>query len=203
MLSLRGVEKSFPVRGGTVRALRDVDLEIGSGGLTAILGASGSGKTTLLRVVAGFDRPERGRVALDGVALVGDGVCVRPERRGIGIVPQDGALFPHVDVAGNIAFGLRGRPGGRPGIRRRSRAERVGELLEMVGLAGYQRRRPDELSGGQQQRVALARALAPEPRVVLLDEPFSAIDAALRTELGVEVRDLLRRLETTAVLVTH
>ncbi|HEY9388410.1 MAG TPA: ABC transporter ATP-binding protein [Mycobacteriales bacterium] len=206
MLRLTGVEKTFPVSGSRVRALRGVDLEIASGGLTAILGASGCGKSTLLRVVAGFERPERGEVTLDSHTLVGPGVFVRPERRGIGIVPQDGALFPHVDVAGNVGFGLRSRthPDLRLGTRRRrARAERVSELLEMVGLAGYERRRPDELSGGQQQRVALARALAPSPGVVLLDEPFSAIDAALRSELGMEVRDLLRRLHTTAVLVTH
>ncbi|HEY9473499.1 MAG TPA: ABC transporter ATP-binding protein [Mycobacteriales bacterium] len=206
MLRLTGVEKIFPVSGGRVQALAHVDLDIESGGLTAILGASGCGKTTLLRVVAGFERPERGEVTLDGRTLVGPGVFVRPERRGVGIVPQDGALFPHVDVAGNVGFGLRSGsgPDRRPGAgRRRARAERVSELLEMVGLAGYERRRPDELSGGQQQRVALARALAPSPGVVLLDEPFSAIDAALRSELGIEVRDLLRRLRTTAVLVTH
>lgn len=205
MLSLRGIEKSFRIRAGSVEALRDVDLDVAAGGMTAVLGESGCGKTTLLRVVAGFERPERGQVELAGRTLVGGTVFVRPERRGIGIVPQDGALFPHVDVAGNVGFGMRSaRAGAGLGrARRRARAERVGELLELVGLAGYQRRRPDELSGGQQQRVALARALAPNPAVVLLDEPFSALDAGLRADLGMEVRDLLRRLETTAVLVTH
>jgi iron(III) transport system ATP-binding protein len=206
MLRLSGVEKAFPVRGGRVEALRHDDLVVGPGGMTAVLGPSGCGKSTLLRVVAGFERPERGEVTLRGETLVGPGVFVRPERRGVGIVPQDGALFPHVDVAGNVGFGLRSGEGPhrRPGARRRrARAERVGELLELVGLAGFQNRRVEELSGGQQQRVALARALAPSPGVVLLDEPFAALDAGLRTELGMEVRDLLAGLETTSVLVTH
>jgi len=204
MLTVRGVEKSFAVRRGVVAALRGVDLEIPAGRMTAILGASGSGKTTLLRVIAGFERPDRGEVALDGRLLVGDDVFVRPERRGIGVVSQDGALFPHLDVAGNIGFGLDGASAARfDGRRRRVRDARVEELLELVGLAGYQRRRVDELSGGQQQRVALARALAPKPAVVALDEPFSALDAALRADLGMEVRELLAGLGVTAVLVTH
>jgi iron(III) transport system ATP-binding protein len=204
MLSVRGVTKSFAVRRGVVQALAGVDLQAETGQLTAILGASGSGKTTLLRVIAGFERPDAGQVRLDDRLLAGDGVFVRPEQRGIGIVPQDGALFPHLDVAGNIGYGLRsGLLVGSSGTNRKERSERVAALLELIGMPGYQRRRVDELSGGQQQRVALARALAPEPAVVLLDEPFSAIDASLRAELGVEVRELLDRLGVTAVLVTH
>lgn len=204
MLQLHGVHKIYAVRGEPVAALRGVDLTIAGGVLTAVLGPSGSGKSTLLRVVAGFERPDRGAVLLAGRVLAGPGHFVRPERRGIGIVPQDGALFPHLDVAQNIGFGLIDSPWDRWGrARRHARAARIAELLELVGLPGYGRRRVDELSGGQQQRVALARALAPRPRVVLLDEPFSAIDAALRMALGTEVRDLLRRLAVTAVLVTH
>jgi iron(III) transport system ATP-binding protein len=204
MLRLDGVDKTFRVRGCTVPALRDVSMTIPSGQLTSVLGASGSGKTTLLRVIAGFEQADRGRVSLDGRYLVGPGTFVRPERRGIGIVPQDGALFPHLDVAGNVAFGLARTTTDRLSpARRRARSARVEELLALVGLEGYQRRRVDQLSGGQQQRVALARALAPSPGVILLDEPFSAIDAALRGHLGTEVRDLLRSLEITTVLVTH
>ena len=201
MLTVSGVEKSFAVRRGVVHALAGVELTAEAGQLTAILGASGSGKTTLLRVIAGFERPDAGEVRLDGRLLSGDGVFVRPEQRGIGVVPQDGALFPHLDVAGNIGYGL--GTGLRARAWRARRKDRVAELLELVGMPGYQRRRVDELSGGQQQRVALARALAPQPAVVLLDEPFSAIDASLRAELGVEVRELLGSLAVTAVLVTH
>ena len=204
MLRLEGVDKTFPVGRSKVTALRGVSLAVKPGLLTSVLGPSGSGKSTVLRVMAGFERPERGRVTLSGRELVGPGVFVRPELRGIGIVPQDGALFPHLDVADNVAFGLarttRQRLSRSAG---RARAERVEELLRLVGLEGFQRRRVDQLSGGQQQRVALARALAPNPGVILLDEPFSAIDAALRAELGTEVRGLLRGLGVTAVLVTH
>jgi len=218
MLQMRGVSKSFEVGHARVQALRDIDLEVAQGVLTAVLGPSGSGKSTLLRVAAGFERPDTGTVTLTDpagdVTLAGRGRFVRPERRGIGVVAQSGGLFPHLDVAGNIAFGLSGadqHDGGMPSARRgglslrrraRSRA-RVAELLDLVGLHGYERRRVDELSGGEQQRVALARALAPRPRIILLDEPFSALDAALRADLGVQVRDLLRELDVTAVLVTH
>lgn len=201
MLSLRGVSKSFAARPANVQALRDVDLDVGAGGFTAILGASGCGKTTLLRVIAGFDRPDAGEVSLGGRVITSGGTQVPPERRGIGIVPQEGALFPHLSVGQNVGFGLSASP--FSASSRRQRADRVRELLELVGLPDYEARRPEELSGGQQQRVALARALAPLPEVVLLDEPFSALDATLRVELREEVRDLLRSLGTTAVLVTH
>jgi iron(III) transport system ATP-binding protein len=204
MLRLDGVDKTFQVKGARVPALRDVSATIPTGKLTSILGASGSGKTTLLRVIAGFEHPDSGRVSLDGRYLVGPGAFVRPEHRGIGIVPQDGALFPHLDVAGNVAFGLAKTTAERLSpARRRLRAVRVAELLALVGLEGYETRRVHQLSGGQQQRVALARALAPSPGVILLDEPFSAIDAALRAELGVEVRNLLAGLGITTILVTH
>ena len=204
MLQLDSVSKTFAVRRASVDALRDVSLTMPSGRLTSVLGASGSGKTTLLRVIAGFEQPDSGRISAGGRLLVGRGVALRPERRGIGIVPQDGALFPHLDVAGNVAFGLTRTFAERLSrARRRATADRVAELLQLVGLQGFQRRRVDQLSGGQQQRVALARALAPNPGVMLLDEPFSAIDAALRAELGTQVRALLRDLGITTVLVTH
>lgn len=204
VLTVRSVSKAFAARPTPVRALREVDLDVVAGGLTAILGASGCGKTTLLRVIAGFDRPDVGEVRLGDRVLTAAGVHVPPEQRGIGIVPQEGALFPHLNVAQNVGFGLSGWGfGALSGRARRHRIARVAELLELVGLADYGARRPDELSGGQQQRVALARALAPRPQVVLLDEPFSALDAGLRAELREEVRCLLHKIGTTAVLVTH
>ncbi len=204
VLTVRGVSKTFAARPAPVRALRNVDLDVVAGGLTAILGASGCGKTTLLRVIAGFDRPDNGEVRLGDHVLTAAGLNVPPEQRGIGIVPQEGALFPHLNVAQNVGFGLSGWGfSALSGRTRRQRAERVAELLELVGLPNHGTRRPDELSGGQQQRVALARALAPGPQVVLLDEPFSALDAGLRAELREEVRNLLHRIGTTAVLVTH
>ncbi len=170
-----------------------------SGALLAIIGASGSGKTTLLRAIAGFVPVTSGTITLGGRVVDGPGVCLPPERRGIGIVTQDGSLFPHLSVARNVGFGLPRRTlaDGTP------TRERVAEMLEMVGLSDMADRSPHELSGGQQQRVALARALAPRPDVVLLDEPFSALDAGLRTDLAAEVRELLRITSTTAILVTH
>ncbi|HVM55322.1 MAG TPA: ABC transporter ATP-binding protein [Acidimicrobiales bacterium] len=183
-VELRGVTKTF----GAVRALRGVDLDVPAGSLVSVLGPSGCGKTTLLRVIAGFERQDTGTVRIAGEVQTGP-----PETRRVGIVPQEGALFPHLDVAGNVGFGL----------RRDGRARRVAEMLDLVGLAGLERRKPHELSGGQQQRVALARALAPEPAVVLLDEPFTALDAGLRSGLRTQVLELLRATGTTAVLVTH
>ncbi|MFP5416412.1 MAG: ABC transporter ATP-binding protein [Actinomycetes bacterium] len=190
-LQLRGVRKSFP----GVRALDSVDLDVRAGELMAILGPSGCGKTTLLRAVAGFERIDAGRIALRGHAVALEGLHLPTHRREVGIVPQEGALFPHLSVAENVGFGL---PRRSP-----ARAARIEEFLELVGLGGYGRRMPHELSGGQQQRVALARALAPGPALVLLDEPFSALDAALRTELRADVRRVLHEQDMTALLVTH
>jgi iron(III) transport system ATP-binding protein len=190
-LAINGVTKSF----GPQEVLSGLDLQVPDGSFTAILGASGSGKTTLLRIVAGFERPDRGEVWL-GDELVDDaGSRYLPcERRRIGYVPQEGALFPHLSVGRNVGFGL---------SRHDARRTRVDELLEMVGLGGYRRRYPHQLSGGQQQRVALARALAIEPEVVLLDEPFSSLDAALRASVRSDVLGVLRQAGTTSVLVTH
>jgi iron(III) transport system ATP-binding protein len=192
-LDLRSVRFAFD-RGPEV--LHGVDLRVRHRDVMALLGPSGCGKTTLLRTVAGLVRPCSGTVSIDGRIVAGDGTWVPTERRHIGLVPQEGSLFPHLDVAGNIAFGLRHLP-------RSQRSTRVGECLELVGLAGSQERRPSELSGGQQQRVALARALAPKPSVVLMDEPFSALDASLRSRLRDDVREALRAASATALLVTH
>ena len=187
------------LRGLTLRydgapVVRGVDLRVERGELTALLGPSGCGKTTLLRAIAGFERPVGGSISIHGETVAGDGRWVPPERRRVGMVFQDGALFPHLSVRRNVEYGVDGRPDGD---------ERVARALEMTGLAVLADRYPDELSGGQQQRVALARALAPGPRVVLLDEPFGALDAALRDRLRGEVREVLRAAGATAVLVTH
>jgi iron(III) transport system ATP-binding protein len=190
-LRISGVTKTF----GPQQVLRGVDLTVPHGSFTAILGASGSGKTTLLRIVAGFERPDEGEVRL-GEKVVDDGGhrFVPSERRRIGYVPQEGALFPHLSVGRNIGFGL---------PRGQRRRERVVALLELTGLRGLGRRYPHQLSGGQQQRVALARALAIEPEIVLLDEPFSSLDAAMRASVRADVLGVLRRAGTTSILVTH
>jgi iron(III) transport system ATP-binding protein len=190
-LRISGVAKAF----GPQPVLRGVDLVVPAGSFTAILGSSGSGKTTLLRVVAGFERPDGGEIRI-GDDLVDDAArrFVPSERRRIGYVPQEGALFPHLSVGRNIAFGLHRGP---------DRRNRVDELLELVGLSGYRRRYPHQLSGGQQQRVALARALAIGPEIVLLDEPFSSLDAAMRASVRSDVLAVLRRAGTTSILVTH
>ena len=179
---------------GSHAVLAGVDLEVEAGSLTAVLGLSGCGKTTLLRVIAGFERAERGSVALGGRTLEDGHTYVPPERRGIGYVPQDGALFPHLSVAGNVGFGL---------TRSERRGDVVAGLLEMVGIGALARRLPHELSGGEQQRVALARALALSPEALLLDEPFSSLDASLRAHVREEVHGLLRGQGVTTVLVTH
>ncbi|MEI5102797.1 ABC transporter ATP-binding protein [Streptomyces sp. PmtG] len=192
-LRVDGLTKSYGT-GGPV--LRGLDLTVPTGALAAVLGPSGCGKTTALRVVAGFLRADAGTVALGDRILAGPGVHLPPERRHIGIVPQEGALFPHLRVARNVAFGV-------TGVDRAERRRRTEEMLELVGLAGYGTRMPHELSGGQQQRVALARALAPRPQLVLLDEPFNALDSALRAGVRADVRAALRATGATAVLVTH
>ena len=191
-LRVEALAKSF----GGVPVLRHVDLEVASGSTLAILGASGGGKTTLLRVLCGFERADAGRVTVDGRVLADERRHVAPERRRIGYVAQDGALFPHLSVADNVLFGL-------PRAARRQR-HAAAPLLELVGLsAGFAARTPHQLSGGEQQRVALARALAPSPALVLLDEPFSALDAALRGETRAAVAAALAAAGATAVLVTH
>jgi iron(III) transport system ATP-binding protein len=182
---------------GSRTVLDDVDLVVPEGRLTAILGASGSGKTTLLRVIVGFARADQGTVTVGGQLMAGGGRShVPPHRRGVGYVAQEGALYPHLSVGQNVGFGL-------PRAERRH-STRVREVLELVGLdEGYAGRRADELSGGEQRRVSLARALAPRPRLVLLDEPFSGLDASLRVETRQAVLNALDAAGTTAVLVTH
>jgi iron(III) transport system ATP-binding protein len=190
-LVITDLNKSF----GSQTVLEGVDLSVPAGSLTAILGPSGSGKTTLLRIIAGFEPADSGTVALGDTIVDGDHADRVPsERRNIGYVPQEGSLFPHLTVAKNIGFGL---------PRRARGGRRVDELLEMIGMSGLGRRYPHQLSGGQQQRVALARALAGRPGLILLDEPFSGLDASLRTAVRADVHALLHQSGTTALLVTH
>jgi iron(III) transport system ATP-binding protein len=188
-LVVRGLTKSY----GPVRAVDDLDLEVEAGSVCALLGPSGCGKTTTLRAIAGLEPPDAGTIAIGGRPLSAPGTFVPPEERRIGMVFQDYALFPHLDVAGNVGYGLGRRPD-------RARVERV---LELVGLVADAERPVHELSGGQQQRVALARALAPTPDLILLDEPFSNLDAGLRDRLRLEVREILGRAGVTALFVTH
>jgi len=188
------IARDLTVGFGEHTALDDASLDVREGEVVAVLGASGSGKTTLLRVIAGLQMPDAGSVHLDGRDLAG----VPPHRRGVGLVFQDHALFPHRDVFGNVAFGLRMR-GDTPATV----TARTSELLELVGLAGFEQRSVGTLSGGEQQRVALARALAPEPRMLLLDEPLGSLDRRLRDRLLDDLAALFAELEVTAVYVTH
>ena len=192
-IEARGLSKTF----GEVAALAGFELAVEEGQTLTLLGPSGCGKTTALRVIAGFERPDAGRVWVGGTPVAGPGLQVPPERRRVGMVFQDYALFPHMTVAANVSYGL-----GRPDRARKGRP-RVGEVLELVGLSGTEKRLPHELSGGQQQRVALARALAPSPAVILLDEPFSNLDASLRQRVRRELKEILQEARATALFVTH
>ena len=187
-ITVRGARKAY----GTTPVLHEVDLHVPAGSITAVLGSSGSGKTTLLRSIAGFERLDAGSITI-GDTVVDDSVtAIHAQHRGIGYVPQDGGLFPHLRVHANIGFGLR-----------RGDRTRITQLVELLNLHSLEHRFPHELSGGQQQRVALARALAPHPAVVLLDEPFSSLDAGLRASLRQDVIRVLHNVGATAILVTH
>lgn len=192
LLDISGLEISY----GEHRVVCELSLQLARGEIGCLLGASGCGKTTALRAIAGFEPARAGRIVLDGEPVSMPGKNVAPEARQIGMVFQDYALFPHLSVAANVGFGLARLPHGE-------RAARVARMLELVGLAGESQRMPHQLSGGQQQRVALARALAPAPRLLLLDEPFSNLDAELREKLAQEVRAILKAAGATAVMVTH
>jgi iron(III) transport system ATP-binding protein len=189
-LRIQDLRRSY----GPITAVDGLSLELRTGEMLSLLGPSGCGKTTVLRLVAGLEEPDGGTIEIAGRRVAGPGASVPPERRRVGMVFQDHALFPHLSVADNVAYGIRRDP---------DRAVRVRELLELVSLPDAGDRMPHELSGGMQQRVAIARALAPRPDVILLDEPFSNLDAALRTQLRGELREILRSAGASAVLVTH
>jgi len=190
VVELRNVVKSF----GDIAAVNGVTFEVLEGQCVSLLGPSGCGKTTTLRIIAGFEAPDRGEVLIDGEDMRGK----RPYERNIGLVFQDYALFPHMTVEQNIAYGMRHR-----GVDRAEIPRRMAEVLAMVKLSGYERRRPSQLSGGEQQRVALARALATRPAVMLLDEPMSNLDAKLREEVRVELKEILTAVGSTTIIVTH
>jgi iron(III) transport system ATP-binding protein len=194
VIEVRNISKRF----NETQAVKSCDLQVAAAEILTLLGPSGSGKTTLLRLIAGFERPDSGRIVINDRIVVDAAVSawVAPEERGVGMVFQDYALFPHLTVAENVRFGLRNGS-------KRERERRVEELLRLTELFACGDRYPHELSGGQQQRVALARALAPRPPVVLLDEPFNGLDPELRPQMRREVAEILRRLGTAAVLVTH
>ncbi len=192
VLQLEDITKRF----GAETAVDSLDLTVAEGELLTLLGPSGCGKTTTLRLLAGLERPSKGTIRINGDVVADGSRFVDPEDRGVGIVFQDFALFPHLSVEENIAFGLTDRD-------EAATTERVDELLDLVGLESYRDRMPDQLSGGQQQRVALARSLAPEPAILLLDEPFSNLDVRLRVEMREEVRRILKAAGVTTVSVTH
>ncbi len=196
ILSLQAVTKYYAT--GLAPAVRDVTFSLESGQILGLLGPSGCGKTTLLRMIAGFERPQSGTVVLGGLPVVGAGAWVPPEKRSVGMVFQDFALFPHLTVFENVVFGLKQHAQGRQSLQ-----QRASEVLDLVHLSGLEKRYPHELSGGQQQRVALARALAPQPNLILLDEPLSNLDVQVRVQLRQELRDILKAAHASAVFVTH
>jgi iron(III) transport system ATP-binding protein len=192
LLSLNSIHKSIAGQ----KILKDLSLQVKEHELVAVLGSSGSGKTTLLRLISGFDSPESGEIEILGSKVFAKNVFVPAEKRRVGFVPQDAALFPHLSVAGNIEFSL-------SDLSVAERQMRVQELLALVDMVGFEDRLPHQLSGGQRHRVALARALAPKPDLILLDEPFSSLDAELRARLREDVKKVLLTTGTTAILVTH
>jgi len=191
-VAAQGISKAY----GDRQVLSGVDLDMPEGSITAVLGPSGCGKTTLLRILAGFENPDAGTVRIAGESVAGGTTSVPVHRRRVGLMPQEGALFPHLSVGENVAFGM-------DHATRREMQARVSHWLAVVGLDGLANARPHEISGGQQQRVALARALAAQPRVLLLDEPFAALDAGLRVRVREDIAAILRDAGTTALLVTH
>lgn len=194
MLEIKNLD--FKYKKSEKFVLKDFSLDIDKGDIVGILGKSGSGKSTLLRLIAGLEAPSDGKIVLKGEILVDNKIFIPPEKRGIGMLFQDYALFPHLKVYDNIAFGLHK-------LKKEERKDRVDEVLDLVGLSEYKKRYPYELSGGQQQRVALARALAPKPKIFLMDEPFSNLDADLKSKIRMELKKILKVENMTCLFVTH
>jgi iron(III) transport system ATP-binding protein len=192
ILALNNVSKSF----GSQKVLNRLSLEVADGEFVAVLGSSGSGKTTLLRLIAGFDDPDTGEISIAGKLVAGKNIFVPAEARKVGYVPQDAALFPHLSVFENVAFGLKG-------LSKTARTDRVRSLLKLVSMEAFENQAATALSGGQKHRIALARALAPEPELILLDEPFAALDAELRSRIRDEIKEVLDKVSSTTILVTH
>lgn len=193
-LQLEGVSKRYAR--AAKDAVHEVNLEVPQGEILGVVGASGSGKTTLLRMIAGLEKPTHGQITVGNSLVAGPSYFIKPDKRGVGLVFQEGALFPHMNVLRNVAYGLHGLP----------KSNRLGKAEEMLALVGLPHKRlsfPHELSGGERQRVALARALAPDPKVLLLDEPFSNLDPSLRVYLRNQLLEIIRRVEATALVVTH
>ncbi|OLN22874.1 ABC transporter [Domibacillus antri] len=187
---------TFSYRNAKEKTIQDASIAIEKGEIITILGQSGSGKSTILRLIAGLEMPESGTIKINGQIMTDDATFVSPEKRGVGMVFQDYALFPHMTVAANIKFGLKK-------MNRYERDARLKEVIDLVGLTGFEKRYPYELSGGQQQRVALARAMAPNPSLIMFDEPFSNLDADLQIKIRDELRDILKKAGITSIFVTH
>lgn len=192
VLKITQLSKAYNNKDGYV--LNDVSLTINKGTIIAIVGESGSGKTTLTRLISGLETPNKGTIKINGITVNSDSIFTPPERRNIGMVFQDYALFPHLTIAKNIGYGLR---------KSNTKKQRISEVLALVNLTDYEQRYPHQLSGGQQQRVALARAIAPNPEILILDEPFSNLDEQLRLKLRNELFDIIKKTNVTALFVTH
>lgn len=189
-------ELSFTYKNAKEKTIHNATINIERGEIITILGKSGSGKSTILRLIAGLEVPDWGSISINGQVMTDDLQFVQPEKRGVGMVFQDYALFPHMTVAANVKFGLKK-------MKRRDKEARLQEVMELVGLTGFEKRYPYELSGGQQQRVALARAMAPNPSLIMFDEPFSNLDADLQIKIRDELRDILKKAAITSIFVTH
>lgn len=186
----------FSYKNSRELVLNKINMEIEKGEVVAIIGESGSGKSTLLRLIAGLEEPEGGEIMINNKIMVNHRVFIEPENRGVGMLFQDYALFPHITVAGNVKFGLKG-------YSKEEKERMVQDVLKLVNLSGFEKRYPHELSGGQQQRVALARAIAPNPSLLLLDEPFSNLDANLKEKIRKEIGEIIKKANITSLIVTH
>lgn len=186
----------FKYKNNKVDNIKDLNMEVEKGDLVGILGESGSGKSTILRILAGLEVPYKGKIEIDNKNVFTEKIFIEPEKRGIGMVFQDYALFPHMTVSKNIMFGLKG-------MNKSDKEKRVDEMLDLVNLKEYKNKYPYELSGGQQQRIAIARAIAPKPSILLLDEPFSNLDANLKSKIRNDLKEIIQKANITSIFVTH